>query len=558
MDRGNTRLIMFVGLGVLALLLGALTAWMVTRNTAPESAPGQAPPSASTDGPQDGGTLMVGLPMDPANVNPIVAPYAIGGWVVDLVNPGLVRRKVGEDGLSYEPALAESWEWSDDGMALTYTLRGDLSWEDGAPVTSADVVFTYDLIADPDVASNWQSDAAGIDRVEQDGARKVTFHFKEPRNPVLQQGMTIRGIVPKHVLGGAERSGLRAHPYGRNPVSSGPFRVASWKTDERIILEPNPKAPKDWRPHLDRIVLRIIPEPSTRRMAHLKGEIDMDPAVEPANVADYRDAEHMRIVPLKAAGMLYIGFNQKVPTWRDPKLRTALTYATDVQTLIDKVYTRDGKVMAQPCVSTIAPTLSGWHADEIEPLPYDLDKAKALLDEAGWEDKGGIRVKDGKKLRFTIMYPKGGAAERDLLVLLQSQWSKLGAEVDLESVDGGMFASRAREKRYDTMLWAFGNNPKVDPTIIWGTGEPYNWFAYSNPRVDELLATARTSQDMDQAKAAIRELQEVIYADQPVTFLVWVDDNMVIHDRFKDVQHDTFNKLLHAERWWVPASERVY
>ena len=103
------------------------------------------------------------------------------------------------------------------------------------------MVFTYDLIADPDVASNWQSDAAGIDRVEQDGARKVTFHFKEPRNPVLQQGMTIRGIVPKHVLGGAERSGLRAHPYGRNPVSSGPFRVASWKTDERIILEPNAK-----------------------------------------------------------------------------------------------------------------------------------------------------------------------------------------------------------------------------------------------------------------------------------------------------------------------------
>jgi len=560
-DRRTSRLIAFASLAVVGLVVGGIVAWFLGGSgDTPSATPAPGPASTSEQGKDRGGTLFVALPQDPANVNPLIAPYAMGGWISDLVNPGLVRRQVTDEGLTYEPALAESWTWSDDDLALTYTLRGDLSWEDGAPVTSDDVVFTYQLISDPKVASNWQKDAEGIDRVEAESARTVTFHFTEPRNRVLQQGQTIRGIVPRHVLGSADRGSLRSHAYGRRPTSSGPFRLTEWRSDERIVLEPNPKAPRDWRPHLDRIVLRIQPEPTTRRMAQIKGEIDLDPFVEPAQVAAYQGIDELGVVTTESASMLYIGYNQLVPTWQDERVRRALAHATDVQGLIDRIFTHDGRVVARPCVGTVGPTLGPWHASDIEPVDYDMERAKALLDEAGWIDtnNNGIRDKDGEKLRFSIMYQNGSDTTRNLLVLLKARWVELGVQVDLEPLDAGTFAARARDKRYDAMLWGFGNNPKVDPTTIWGTDGPYNWFAYSNPKVDELLATARRSTDLPTAQAAIRELQHVIYADQPVTFLVWTDDVLVRHQRFRDVQHDTFTPLRHAEQWWVPASEQIH
>lgn len=557
MNKRGQRLVAYLGLALGGLVIGGGITWLFSG---PSSS---VDPSVDTpDAPDEkrGGTLIVGLPLDPTNINPVVGPYAVGGWLSDLVTPGLARRVVGEDGLSFEPALAESWTWGEDDLSLTYKIRGDLSWDDGAPVTSGDVAFTYALISDPTVGSNWFGDAKGIDRVEIVDPLTVTFHFTERRNRVLQQGLTFRGIVPAHALADVDRSSLRTHPSGRRPVASGPFRVASWKPSEAIVLEPNPSAPADWRPHLDRIIFRIQPEANTRRLALIKGEIDLDAAIEPAHIAAYRGHDEILVVPRKAASMIYIGYNQQLPKWQDPKLRRALAHATDLDGIIERMYTVDGQVMAQPAVGTIAPDLGGWYNGELEPPAYDPELAARLLDETGWVDSNGngIRDKDGEKLSIHVIYQSSAHTEADVLELVQNQWSKLGIEVSLESVDPTTFASRVRNKRYGAMLWGFGKNPKVDPTTIWGTDQPYNWFAYSNPEADRLLAEARAASDVAEGQRLIRELQAVIHADQPATFLVWSDDPLVRHRRFRDVEHSPFNVLFHAERWWVPADERRY
>lgn len=558
--RSPTALVVLVGaLIAIAAVATVGGVWLLGRPTASTAAVDRVVPPTG-DGPEDGGMLVVSLPIDPVQINPVIAPYAIGGWISDLVQPPLARRVVTDEGLGFEPALAESWSWSDDQLTLTYRLRGDVSWEGGAPLTASDVAFTYDLIQDPEVASNWSSEAKAIARVEVVDARTVAFHFTEARNPVLQQAATVRGIVPKHVLASVERGALRTHASGQSPAASGPFRVASWRPNDRIVLEPNPFAPRDWRPHLDRIVLRIQPQANTRQLSLLSGDADMDPAVEPQHLSAYEQSDALRVVTRPAAGMLYVGFNQLLPKWQDPRVRRAFAHATNLDTLIERLYTRDGTVLARRSVGTVGPNLGPWHNDAIEPIPHDLERAAALLDEAGWIDSNGngVRDKDGEKLRFHIMYQTGSSIEEDLLVLLQDQWSKLGVEVELEPLDPGAFAARARDKRYDALLWGFGNNPKVDPTNIWGTDGPYNWFAYSNPEADRLLEEARRSTDTEVAQARIRELQQVVYNDQPAVFLLWYDQALVVHARFRDTEHGPFNQLQHAERWWVPRRERKY
>lgn len=529
------------------------------------SCTGAPPPTAETSapeetGPQDGGTLVATISLDPDNVNPLVAPYALSGWVIDLVTPGLVRRKVGEDGLSYEPALASSWTWSEDKLALTYTLREGLHWEDGEPLTAEDVAFTYALMADPKVASNWLGDTkniAGVDAVDE---RTVRFRFNEPRNLVLQQGLTHRGIVPKHIFEKADRASLRSHSASRQPLASGPFRVAEWKSNERIVLEPNPKAPADWKPHLDRIMLRVQPETNTRKLALLKGEADFESGVEFVQVPELQKNEELEILRAPADGMMYLGFNHADPKWQDVRVRKALTVATDTSQIIDRLFTVDGEVYAQPCVGTVGPNLGAWYASDLQPLPHDVAQARALLAEAGWTDTDGDGYvdKNGEPLRARVMVQNGTDWLRDTVVLVQGQWKEIGVQLDLEMLDPTTFADRARRHEFDAVLWLFGNNPKVDMNQIWASDGPYNWFQYKNDEVDRLARKGQSSLDLAEAQAAVRESQVAIYNDHPVVFLVWLDTVSVRHQRFKDAQYDTFNGLLHAEEWWVPKAERKY
>ncbi|MFK7928996.1 MAG: ABC transporter substrate-binding protein [Myxococcota bacterium] len=535
-------------LGILAACTGA-----------PSAEPEPTPNLAQT-APVSGDSLMVTLSIDPGNANPLVAPYQVSGWIIDLVNPGLVRRAIGPDGVMFEPALAKDWSFSDDGLSLTYNLRSDIVFEDGTPLTADDVVFTYELIADPRVASNWQGDAKNIASVTANGPHSVTFAFNAPQNPLLLQGLTIRGIIAKHVFESVPRNGLREHDSGRSPTASGPFRVASWVPMQRVILEPNPKAPSDWTPKLDRIVFRVQSEPSTRKLATLKGEVDLDPAVEPGQVAEYKGRDDLELVYQRYDSMVYLGYNLTKPKWNDKNVRTALALATDTQALIDRVYTHDGEVFAHPCVSTVGPNLGGWSASDITPLPHDPARASALLAESGWADADGDGVldKDGESLRVRVMYQNGDDATRDLLTLMQRHWAAVGVDLQMEPLDGTTFQSRARSKTYDAVLWGFGNNPLVKPAITWSSTGSYNWFGYSNSRVDALLATGESAPKLEDAQAAVREAQGLIYEDQPVLFLLWLDGVMVRQSRFKDVQHDTFNAVRSAENWWVPTPLQKY
>jgi len=512
-------------------------------------------------GPVDGDTLVLAVPFDPGILNPLVAAYALTGWYTLATQPGLVERKVTPDGLTYAPKLAESWVWADDGRSITYTLREGLEWNDGTPLTAHDVAFTYELIQDPVVASNWHGDGKNIVRFDVVDDRTITFHFRSGGNPVLLQGTTIRGVVPKHVLEDADRATLRGHDYSKAPSASGPWHVSSWQSNEKIVLEPNGAQTVFPKPHLDRIITRIIPEYATRLLELQNGTNDMVSSLEKSDLADLAENyPHIRQIRAEAESMQYIGWNNKDPHFADASVRKAMSLAIDRQSLIDRFFKVGDEIYAQPCVGTVGPNLGAWHNDELVPLAHDPDQSRALLAAAGWADADGDGVLDnnGEPFEVTVIVQNGILRLKNLAIAMQAQLRDVGVDLQIQLLEPNRFSQLAREHDFKVILWSFGNNPKVDPYIQWHSEGQYNWMGYDDPETDALLEGARTVDSLEEAQRMVREAQARVFEAHPATFLFWEDEITGIHERFQGVSMNTFTVLEDVETWWVPADQQKY
>jgi len=500
------------------------------------------------------------VPFDPGNINPLVAPYQLSGMLSELVNPGLAIRDVDASGLVYRPGIAKSWAWSDDGLSLEYTLRDDLMWSGGDMVRAADVVFTHEWIADPVVGSNWHTDSKGIESVKAVDVYKVRFQFKEARNRNLQQGYTFRGLLSEHAFKSVDRDSLRGDPSGRMPPASGPWVVSSWLPGERILFKANPQAPESLKPNLNQVVVRVLPEYSTRLLEIEQGKADLLPYLEVADVERLEAIPNLRIERVESASMQYIGYNMSRELFKDGALRQALTIGLDREDLINELLAVGDRRFGRPSVGSVSPAFKDWVASDIEPHPYDKQKAASMLEEAGWadEDADGVRERDSKPLGFTLMVQTGSDELKKIAVRSQAMWKEIGVAVDIEMIEPLQFTRRARAKDFDALLWSFGANPKVDPTIKWHTDGAYNWFGYSNPKVDAAIEAGVSATDVAVSQQQFKEVQRLIYADNPATFLYWKDDLTAIDRRFEKVSMNLFSVLSQLHEWHVPLDKQKY
>ena len=535
-----------------------MTLLYVLACSSPEAPSTTDAPVAS--GPVAGDTLVTALPFDPGNLNPLVAPYALSGVYIEATQLGLVEREVTEEGLGWRPALAKSWSWSEDGKSLTYELNSDLVWSDGTPMTMEDLLFTHELIADPAVASNWHSDAEQIERIEVVDEDTVTFHFVNAGNKLLLQGTTFREWVPKHVLGSADRGTIRGHAYSRQPLASGAWRVDHWTADEKLVLVPNEKSPVRPKARLDRIISKIVPEYATRLIELQNGAVDLVTNLEVHDIADLKaDYPQIRLVRTEADGMQYLGWNLQRAPFDDLSVRRALTQAIDADKLMRALYEADGELYAQPCVGTIGPNLGGYVAD-IDPLAFDPAAARAAFEAAGFADGDGDGVldRDGKPFTFSVLVQNGYPTLESLAVRIQAMLADVGVKMEIQMLEPNRFSQLAREHDFDAILWGFGNNPKIDPYIKWHSEGQYNWMGYADPETDALIEQYRAEPDLEKGKLLVQEVQRRVYDAQPATFLFWEDGVTGVHERFEDVEFNTFTFLFKAEEWWVPEGKQKY
>jgi len=518
------------------------------------------------DGPvADGDTLIESSLSDAKTLSPITLSEAVGGDIVNFVFDGLTRYN---ERFELVPSLAVTWTVSPDERTITYQLRKGVKFHDGVEFTADDVVFTYKCYVDPKVNTPHGADYRDIVDIRALDKYRVRVTYAKPFAPALAN---FGAIVPKHLLAGKD---INKDGFNRAPVGTGPYKFVEWKTSERFILEANPDY---WggKPHIGRIVIKIIPDQGTEFLALLKGEIDAMGAwtsggmsaeqfIRQSDTKKFTDYHHK--FKAESLSYSYIGWNARRPMFQSKRVRQALTMAIDRQAIIDNVSYGMSRVCNGPFPA------NSWAGNpEVKPLPYDLEKAKAQFESEGWKDTDGDGLLDkdldgdGKRdpFKFSIIVPQGSTTGQKMLVIVQQQLKKAGIEIEIKVLEWTTFLTQHFYKgNFDGAALAWSLTPDPDQYAIWHSSQigehQFNRVRYSNPEVDRLLEAGVRTLDKGKRAAIYHRIHKLIYDDQPYTFMTMPYTLPAVHKRFKGYQPLALwePSLLHLQDWYVPVAQQ--
>ncbi len=500
-----------------------------------------------------GGVIVLGSIGEPKRLLPLLASDSASATISGFIFNGLLRY---DGDLNLVGDLAKSWEVREGGRVIIFHLRKGVKWQDGHPFTADDVIFTYKKLIDPKVATPYSGDYELVERMEKIDDYTVKVVYKRPFSGALSSWTM--GIIPKHLLEGED---LNTTKYNRRPVGTGPYILKRWITGRELVLEANPNYFRG-RPGIDRIIYRIIPDSATMFLELQSGNLDYM-GLTPFQYKRQTDTPYFkrnfRKFRFPSFGYTYLGYNLRLPLFRDRRVRQALTYAIDRKLIVDVVLLGLGSVS-----NGIFPP-SSWACDRsLKPLPYDPERAKRLLREAGWEDHDGDGIidKNGRPFEFTIITNQGNLQRISTAEIIQYQLSRVGIRVKIRVLEWQALLKRIMERNFQAVIlgWALGYDP--DPYDIWhssktGPGE-FNFVGYSNPEVDRLLEEARGILDREKRARIYHRIQRIIYEDQPYTFLYVPDSLSILHKRFKNVRPKKAGIWYNFEDWYIPKDERKY
>jgi peptide/nickel transport system substrate-binding protein len=345
----------------------------------------------------------------------------------------------------------------DGGMDVTWKLRPGVRWHDGRPHTSADVRFTVDAINRGD----WKPESTdGFDRiasVDTPDSLTAVVHYKEVYAPYQLQ--FFRGTLPEHLLAGRDID--KATDYNRAPLGTGPYRVAEWKTGEYVLLE---RAKDYWRgaqyPKIERILFRFIPNTTTRVNGLRAGEVHLVALVPWDKVRELRGVPGLRLNQVVGNGYEHVTLNERhFPPFAELRVRRAIAHAIDreliARTILDGLVTTvDGPI--QP--------MSWAYEPDVRRYAFDPAAARTLLDSAGWRPGAdGVRVKEGRRLAFTLITQAGFAIRESVAQAIQRQWREVGVDARVRLVDGTAISALWFAGDFDAMLhwWQQGADPEI-------------------------------------------------------------------------------------------------
>ena len=554
MQLSRRALLKLSGAAASTAALASLLAACAPATTAPagsssESSDTTAPAAAASGEPRVGGDLVIGSIQEPDSLNPWLSGLTVASEVENFIYDPLTR--VDPAG-SHTPALAvevpslENGGISEDLMTYTYKLREDVSWHDGTPFTAADVLFTYEAIADPAVNALSRFGFNLIDSVETPDDYTVVFHLNDS-SAVFLETWGYKGILPKHIF---ENEDMNSSEYNRAPsVGTGPYKFVEWVSGDHIMLERNEYFFLDGG-YIDTIEYRIIPSSDTLLTAMETSEIDMRFVLSAEHVGIAQGLEDYNVLGTPAHSYFHFTINNGDAVMGDKLVRQAMTYGLNkkaiTETVLKNLYQPHGSPVAQP---------SWVYVDHNDRYAYDQEQAKALLDEAGWLDDGsGVRTKDGAPLSLGLLNIAGDSERLQVVQLAQAQWAEIGIEVNIENVDAPTFVAAMVNSDFQFAYGFWGYS--VDPS---GYNERYlstsggAWLNYQNDTVDQLLTDAIKIADREERKAKYVEFQEIVVEDATNIWLY----NRVFYDavktRVKGFVPNTSvaTNMWNAHEWWI-------
>jgi peptide/nickel transport system substrate-binding protein len=409
---------------------------------------------------------------------------------------------------------------SADGLTITWRLRHNVRWSDGAPFSADDLVFSTQIINN---ARNNEVSRSGFDlirKVDEPDPHTVVYHLKKPYSSFLPTFFASGPnpcLLPKHLL--SKLPDINHADYNALPVGIGPFRYVKWVRGDRVELAENPLY---WRgrPKLDRITYKFLPDRNTLLTQMQTGEIDLWPYAGTAYFERLNTLRGVSVIVQPGYHYNHIDFNNSRPLFRHHAVREALRYAIDRETIKNKIshglgFVTDTEIPPSSPLST-----------KILVTPFSIAKANAVLDADGWKrGEDGIRAKDGLRLEFTFALPSGLADADSTVELIRSTWERIGARIDVRHYPSAMMFASYEDKgliergNFDVVYFSWQLTPDGDLSAAHAcdqvppAGE--NDLHYCNPRTDALLRQAETVYGEDARRPILAAIQRQIIADVP-------------------------------------------
>ncbi len=494
-----------------------------------------------------GGRIIMGSIGEPSNLIPYLASDSASSEVAALLYTSPLEY---DKDLNIVKCAAEEWEVLEGGAVMRFKLKEGLEWQDGYPLTADDVTFTYKLMTDPKTPTAYAADFLNVKEYRQTGPLSFEVRYDAPYARAAITWM--HPILPKHIL---EHENIASTVYSRSPVGAGPFKLKSWESGSRLVLEANDRYFKG-RPFLNEVVYRIIPDGTTMFLEARAGKIDfigLSPQQYLRQTKGSWWEQNWRKYKYLASGYTYLGLNLKSPFFQDKRVRQALSCAVDRKSIIKGALLG----MGEPTVGPYKP--GTWvYNTELQPYPYDPAKARELLAESGWRPgKDGILQKDGLPFEFTILVNQGNDERIKVAVILQQMFRQVGVRVAIRTVEWAAFLKEfVGTKKFDALILAW--NILDDPDIfdVWHSSaisaHGLNFVSFSHKEADGILEQARSTPNRAVRKKLYDRFQEILYEEQPYLFLYVPYSLPMVQSRFHGIQPAPAGITYNFDRWWVP------
>lgn len=518
-----------------------------------------------------GDWLMLAFGSGIRTLTPLVSSDAYSSEVQNYVLESLLVRD--PDTLDWTGLVAEDWQVSPDGLTISFTLRRDVNFSDGVPLTAHDVQFTFDFIMNDVIAAPRQrAYLARINRVTALDDYRVEFVFNEPYFNSLQLAGTM-SILPQHFY-----SRFIDEPRVFNEsrgllLGSGPYRMLdpeNWTPDQgRIELERNPRYWGPVDPSFDRIVWRVIENDSARLTTFRNGDIDVYGArpreyqrlLDDSSLME-RSAHYEYMSP--TAGYNYIGWNQaragQQTPFADIRVRKAMSMLTDVNRIIDEIFMG----YAEPAVSPFSPR-SPQHDPANQPIAFDLERARALLAEAGFADRNGDGVLQdpaGNNFEFELTFFQDNEDTRRMVLFLRDIYARAGILMKPRPTEWSVMIENIQQKDFDAITLGWTSGIEIDIFQMFHSTQAMeggdNFINYSNPELDALIDAARSEVDESKRMALWQAAERILVEDQPYTFLFRRNTLAFVDKRISNLNETALglNLMMVPVEIYVPTSKQ--
>lgn len=502
------------------------------------------------------GTVVIAATGEPTSLFPPLVIETVGRDIGDQVYERLADLAPGGapiDSTAYQPRLASKWERVDS-VTWRFHLRPGARWQDGQPVTSDDVRFSFEAFSDSLLDGPARSYLDGRVSVVLEDSATFLVRFAAPSPEQLYDATYHVRVVPKHLWSSLPKSEWAGDTSIAHLVGSGPYRVTGWRRGQFVTLEADTGGGRS--PAIRRAIWRFAPDPDAALNLVLSHEADLLEAVGGPERAIRVSADTtLRLVPYAAAVYGFLGFkilgagDRPHPVLADRATRRALAAAIDRPTLARSLFGTEAKAPPGP----MSQLLWIWD-DSIVTIPFDTAKAAAGLEAAGWRTAGSgtTRLRAGKPLAFDILVPGTSATRRQLALQMQEMWRRVGVEVTVTAVDFPIFQQRLSRGRFDAYVGAWLDEPSPRGLADQWTRAGWaalNYGHYANPRFDSLFARADRAPDVAGARRLYREAMDTLNADAPGIFLYAPANIAVVSRRIEGLDINPYNWANGLPAW---------